>query len=197
MIELPDWAVPNAATVSMLDYGGWLKPSLGGAAQRLNRMGSRCQLQLSYPPMPSKDKGRILVSRLIRAMSDTVLIDYPLLGFKPGAPGEPRINGAGQAGKLLICDGFTPHYAIREGQPFSLIHNGRRYVHFVDGGVEANAAGQATITISPMLRISPANDAVLEFARPRIEGMIVGDQLAWQMGLEHNFGISFAVEEVA
>lgn len=197
MIELPDWAVPNAATPSYVDFGGFLTPGLGGEVQRLDRMGNRWRLAGSFPPMPSKDKGRILVSRLIRGKTEGLRMEFPLLSFKPGSPGSPRVNGAGQSGRSLVIDGLTPHYLVREGQWFSLLHDGRHYLHNVDAGVEANASGQAELSISPMLRVEPDDNDEVHLAKPMIEGFIMSEEWSWAMSLDHNLAIEFEIAEVA
>jgi hypothetical protein len=195
MIDLPDWAVPNGCDVGLVDFGGFLTPGLGGAVQRIDRMGNRFRVSVSFPPFLSKDRGRIMVSRLIRGKTEGIRIEFPLLGFKPGSPGSVLVNGAGQSGRSLILDGATPNYAFREGQPFSLVHSGQHYLHFVDAEVIANGTGQATLSISPMLRIEPADNAVCHFGKPMIEGYILGDEWRWQMSLEHHIAIQFDIEE--
>lgn len=197
MIQLPSLPAPNGASPGYVDFGGFLTPVLGGRVQRLDRMGNRFKLHVSMPPMPSADTGRIFVSRLIRGKTEGVLMEYPLLDFEPGAPGSPLVNGGGQAGRTLIADGFTPNYSIREGQWFSLVHDGQRYLHNVDAGVTANASGQATLSISPMLRVEPDDDDVLEFGKPMIEGFIMGEEWRWEMSLAHHLGMEFEIEERA
>ena len=197
MITLPTSPAPVAAAPYIVDFGGFLTPGLGGEVQRLDRMGNRFGIAVTMPPLESEEDGRILVGRLIRGKTEGVLTQFPLLSFDPGSPGAPLVNGTGQSGKSLICDGFTAGYTIKEGQWFSLIHGGRRYLHNVDAQVAANGSGQATLTISPMLRIEPANNAVLEFAQPMIEGFIHGEEWRWQMSLEHLIGIEFEVRERA
>jgi hypothetical protein len=197
MIELPPWAVPNSASPSYIDFGGLLTPGLGGAVQRIDRMGNRFRIAIGFPPMASADRGRVLLSRLLRAKTEGIRIEFPLLGFKPGAPGAPKVNGAGQKGRTLIADGFTPNYAIREGQWFSLEHEGQHYLHNVDAEVLANAAGQATLSISPMLRVEPSDNATLHFARPMIQGFVQGERWDWEMSLAHHLGLSADIEEAA
>lgn len=197
MIELPEWAVPNGAEPGLIDFGGFLTPPLGGEVQRLDRMGNRHRIAVTFPPAPSDKEGRILVSRLKRAKTEGLRIEFPLLDFSPGAPGAPLVNGAGQSGTSLILDGFTPHYAIREGQWFSLETDGRHYLYSVNAEVIADATGAATISINPMLRAEPADNDVCHFARPMIEGYAQGQDWAWQLSLARHIGVAFELEEAA
>lgn len=197
MIDLPSTPSPSGATCSLLDYGGFLTPGLGGEVQRIDRMGNRARLAVTMPPMLSEPTGRIWVRRLIAGKTEGVRMEFPLLSFKPGSPGTVLVNGANQSGRTLIVDGATPNYAFREGQPFSIVHSSRHYLHWVDAQVIANGSGQATLSISPMLRIEPANNAVCHFGKPMIEGFIMGEEWSWEMDLAHHIGIGFEVVERA
>lgn len=197
MIELPTWAVPNGASPFLIDFGGFLTPMLGGEVQRINRMGSRFGIAVTYPPVMGKDKGRILVSRLIRGKAEGVRIEYPLLDFAPGQPGTVLVDGASQSGSTLEVKGATPFYAFREGQPFSIYSGSRHYLHFVTEETIADASGDAELPITPMLRIEPANNDPCHFAKPMIEGFIMGDEWRWTMMIERMIPVEFEIRERA
>ena len=194
MIELPALAVPNGASPGLIDFGGFLTPGLGGRVQRINRLGNRFKIAVSYPPLPADGMGRIVVSRLIRGKTEGVRIEMPLL-YDPGIPGQPRVNGGGQAGRTLVCDGFAPNYSIREGQWFSHEFAGGRCLYNVDQQLTLSNTGTGTINLSPMLRVQPADNDVLNFTRPMIEGFVKGEEWRWEMSLEHNMAIQFEIEE--
>ncbi|MEB3059408.1 hypothetical protein, partial [Parvimonas sp. D9] len=89
--------------------------------------------------------------------------------------GNAVANGAGQAGSLLSMRGLAAGYTVKEGQYFSIIHGGRRYLHQSADTIAANGAGQIRLPIAPMLRINPQDGAVVEIAKPMIEGILDGD----------------------
>jgi hypothetical protein len=195
MIELPDWAIPNGAEPFLVDFGGFITPGLGGQVQRIDRMGNRFGIAVSMPPVVGKDRGRILVSRLIRGKTEGVRIEYPLLDFPPGAPGTVVVDGAGQSGRTLLVRGATPNYTFREGQPFSIESDEQHYLHFVDGQVSADSSGDAELSISPMLRIEPADGDTCHFAKPMIEGFVHGEEWRWTLTVARHMGIEFEVRE--
>jgi len=197
MIDLPDYPSPNGATPRVLDFGGFLEPASGAQVQRINRMGSRYAVAFTMPPLSNQKHGRIWVNRLVRGQQEGARIEYPLLDFYPGTPGNFVVDGAGQAGKSLHIRGGTPHYAFYEGQPFSLEIDGQHYLDFIAAGTIADASGDATITLTQMLRAEPADGDPLHISKPMIEGFIMGDQLSWSISVERLIGISFEIHEAA
>ena len=195
MIDLPAYPGPNACTPRLLDFGGFLEPGLGGETQRLNRQGNRYGVAITLPPLESAREGRIWVSRLIRGKSEGARIDYPLLDFDPGVPGAFLVDGAGQSGRVLHLRGGTPHYAFKEGQPFSLEIAGQHFLYFLDQQAIADGAGSAAIQFSPMLRKQPPDGAALHLSKPMIEGYIMGDELSWQLAVDRTIGLSFEIHE--
>ena len=173
-IELPQPRLPNRAVPKLLDWGADQKAPMGGAYQRLNRLGNRFALENTYPRLKPEPDGRILASRLRRAKTEGALFPVPQPGLEIGNPGAPVVNGAGQAGLALLLRGFTAGYTVREGQFFSIIHGGRRYLHCAEGDAVANEAGGIVLGLYPMLRVRPSDGALCEFARPMIEGIVSG-----------------------
>jgi len=175
-ILLPQPRLPNKAVPKYLDFGADQKSAMGGAYQRLNRLGNRFSLDISYPRLKPEPDGRILGAALRRAKTEGALFPFPQPGLIIGMPGVPVIDGAGQAGSLTVLRGFTPGYVVRAGQFFSIIHGGQRYLHCVNEGQDwqADNVGRLFLPIHPILRIVPANGAVCEFAQPYIEGIVSG-----------------------
>jgi hypothetical protein len=198
VIELPAWAVPNGAEPFLIDFGGITEPALGSEEQRIDRMGNRFGIAVTFPPFETRQQGRIIVSRLIRAKTEGLRIEYPLLDFDPGVPGAIAVDGGGQAGRSLIVRGATPHYAFREGQPFSIERaDGRHYLQFLDAEIVADAAGEAALPISPMLRDEFLDGAACHFAKPMIEGFVRGDEWRWKLSVERLVSVEFELREVA
>lgn len=195
MIDLPEYPSPNGATPRVLDFGGFLEPASGAQVQRINRMGNRYAVAFTMPPLTNQKHGRIWVNRLVRGQQEGARIEYPLLDFYPGTPGNFVVDGNGQAGKTLHIRGGTPRYAFYEGQPFSLEIGGQHYLDFIAAGTIADASGDATITLTQMLRAEPSDGDPLHISKPMIEGFIMGDQLSWSILVERLIGISFEIHE--
>lgn len=195
MIDLPQSPGPRSAVPRVLDFGGFLEPSSGAAVQRINRLGSRYAVSFTMPPLNNEKDGRIWVNRLLRGMQEGARIDYPLLDFYPGTPGNFVVDGAGQSGKGLAIRGGTPNYAFKEGQPLSLEIGGQHYFDFIAAPAIADANGDAEITLTQMLRVQPSDGDALHIAKPMIEGFVMGSPVSWEIALERLFGISFEIQE--
>jgi hypothetical protein len=197
MIEFPPYAVPNGATPALLDFGGTLRPALGGPLQRVNRQGSRYQVAMTFPPFVGDREGRVVLARLLRAKQEGGRVEYPLPAPQP-VSGAPVVDGADQAGSSLAVRGIFAQSAILEGWWLSIEDTtGQHYLHNIAGGVIAGADGKALIPITPMLRKPFGDGCTVHLVRPMIEGLIDGDTLGWSVSVENFIGISFTIEEAA
>lgn len=178
-ILLPSTPALKTDSPAMLDWGGALTPPNGGPVQTLMRLGTRHSLDFTLPPMPTEPLGRLWASKLRQAKLYGALLAFGQDGFNVGAPGAIVVDGAGQSGTTLNVRGGTPRYAIREGQAFSVVTSGRRYLHFAAAGVILGADGKAAVPLFPMLRVFPADGDACEVARPMIQGSLSGNQVKW------------------
>lgn len=194
-IALPNWPGPADASPAYMDWGGVLRPIFGGSLQKLRRLGDRFALDVTTPPLESAEDGRIWIARLISAQRAGAIYDWPQLGFDVGPAGAAVVDGGGQAGSILNLRGLTPGYLIREGQFFSLIHGGRRYLHLAGADVLVDSGGKVTLPIAPMLRVHPADGAPCDFIAPKIEGLLTGDTRAWTINVARTIGLSFQIQE--
>ena len=193
MIEFPPRPAPNSCQPALLDHGGTLRSALGGASQRINRLGSRFRVALTYPPLP-EPAGRIFVNRLLRAKEQGLRVEFPLAASQ-GVPGSPVVDGAGSVGYTLNLRGLTPNYAGKEGFWLSVVHAGKHYLHTVTAQFIAGADGKAVVSVYPALRYPFADGSAVHLAKPMIEGLIDGDEQAWEMSLAHHQHISVTIEE--
>lgn len=200
MILLPDWPGPNSAVPRVMDFGGFLEGAAGAETQRVNQLGNRYAVTFTMPPLENEREGRIWVNRLLKGMQEGVRMEYPLLDFYPGTPNRANgtpvvVDGAGQAGKLLTIRNLQPNYAFCEGQPFSLEISGQHYFDFVAANAIADAAGDAEIQLTQMLRKPPLDGSILHIAKPMIEGFVMGDPVTWEIALARYLSIGFEIRE--
>ncbi|MDQ5915941.1 MAG: hypothetical protein QG584_1834, partial [Pseudomonadota bacterium] len=128
-------------------------------------------------------------------MSERVILPWPLLDLDPGSPPNPQISATSN-GTALALKGLGSGYVLYEGQPISVVHDGRRYMHLITGNAAANGSGVANVGIWPPTRLAYAVNDVVEIEEPKIEGLVSpGDEMSWDYALEHTMGFSFSVVE--
>lgn len=103
----------------------------------------------------------------LRGHSGTFLLGHPLrstpLGSASSAPGTPLVNGAGQSGGNLVVDGLpnsAPTY-FKAGDFLQLGTGSSSRLHKVLQDVASDSSGNATISIWPNLRETPADNAAV------------------------------------
>ena len=195
-ILVPTPAGIASGTPRLLDFGITQTPPLGGPALRYNRIGNRFALDVTMPSLLTSGIGRVVISALLQGLTQGVLFAFPA-SIAPGLPGNPQVNGAGQQGSTLQLKGFTPSYVVANGAFFSIIYAGRRYLHQANADTVANSSGAMALSITPMLRISPNDGAVCEFAVPYIEGFLSGSAQEWKLPASPYLNVSFTVTEAA
>ena len=196
-MDLPEWAVPNAVEPYPIPFGGWMTPPTGGEELFVGRKGSRFGAKVNFPPMRA-DRANIVISRLTEAWFSGALIriEFPLVGVSQGSPGEPVIDGAGQAGKTLDLRGLTPGYVAKEGYWLTLVdQNGRGYLHSNRTPVFVASDGTATVNVSPEVRWPFLDGAEVRMARPTIEGRVSAEP--WRLPVNHLVQIGFDLREIA
>lgn len=151
-----------------------LEPSFGGGDETLiQRIGTRHEIVVSVPAIASVGCGPALVAALTlgKSLGAVMPIPEPKLPAEPY--GSPLVSGAGQLGSSVDVDGLTPGVPIAAGKWLSVIVSGRRYAYFTTADVIADGSGEAALPIYPMIRRSPADNAVVELATPMIEGRVI------------------------
>ena len=195
MIEFPHDIGPQSFTMRQVDFGGVMRPALGGAVTRVNRLGNRYAADVSLPPL-ELDRGRLFVSRLIRARTEGLRMEIPLTLGQQGIPGTGvTVDGAVTGGTSLPVKGVNPGWVAKEGYWLSVVKSGQHYAHNVCALATADGTGDVTLTIEPALRVALSDGDVVNLARPMIEGFVEGD--GWEWSLAHHAMISFTIEEAA
>lgn len=196
-VTIPQLTGYAKASPRFIDFGLTQTPPGGGVAQRIDRLGSRWALDVQLPVIQEGANLRALVTPLLLARSAGASYPWPQPGLTIGTPGAALVNGAAQAGLTLLLDGMTPGYVISQGQFFSIFTGGRRYLHMASAAATVSGGGAVALPIFPMLRVSPADNAPVDFVSPVIEGLIEGQQMQWDHNVDQWVPLSFSIHEVA
>lgn len=197
-IAMPAEVVPNSATIFLREFSAVLTPFLGGPEQLIDRPGTRFGVRLQLPSKRTETEAMIIQSRLLQARKQRLIMPFPQPGFDTGNPGAPVLANAVLAGTVLPLTGLAPGYVVAEGQFFSIIRAGRRYLHMFRTSGTAAANGSLIANIFPMLRVQLSAGDVVEIAQPMIEGLVSpGDELNWQISVSRLAAFSFTISEGA
>ena len=79
------------------------------------------------------------------------------------ATATPLVNGAGQTGRTLATDGWPLSSTVLKAGQYVTIGN---QMLQLTADVVSNGTGQATISFEPAIRVSPADNAAIEFKNP-------------------------------
>ncbi len=162
------------------------KSILGGPTQRVARLGDKWSYTVDLRPMHAW-QSRPLIVRLLQGLSDRVLCPVMVSGID--LRGQTDLNAVSGAGRSIVVTGSTTGKS--EGQFFSLVKDGVRYLHMV-----VSAADNA-LTFMPALKVQITGGEILEFAEPKIEGFLSGNEQGWTTGMVGNVGMTFRIEEAS
>lgn len=193
-VTLPTSPAPRAATPKLRRAGTFLRPANGGPIQRIGRLGSRYAVDFVFPPMTKAQAGPFIAA-LLETDTDNETLVARLPQPSGASAGSPQVNGAGQGGSSLTADGFTAGITLAAGTAFSFQAGGRHYLHLLKADAVVNGSGQATLAISPMMRVSPGDNAALEFANPVLEGFVEGEEMPWDVDTAGHYHIAFTLYE--
>lgn len=187
--------VPSTLGPRPVSNAARTNPQIGGIRQRKVRLGSHFRMEGVFPPL-AMDVGRAHAADILACEVTPAAILIPQPELVIGTPGTTLVNGGSQSGYSLGIDGATVGYTFKKGQFFNHITASRRYLYIIETDVTANGSGQATLSIWPMLRTTPADNAVIDFSAPRIEGWLeIGG--GWDVTPDFTVETSFNIEEAA
>ena len=192
-VTLPTSPAPRSITPRLITARAELRSAFGGSVQRINRLGSRWAFDVELPPM-THAAALDWVDLLTEA--DTAILNLPEPGITIGSPGTPLVNGASQTGSSLVTDGWTNGYVIPKGKWFSVSVSSLLYLYQTTAAVTASGAGAATLTVRPMLRASPADNAALNVNPATVEGFVSVPDGAFGISVNRLVeGLTFTLEE--
>lgn len=193
-ILLPSSPGTRHARIEPIDTG-FLQRNANGAAERIERPGSRYRVTFSWPVM-TPDTARPFVVRLERGRRERVRVPISLLGESQGAPGSAVVNGSDSGGTTLKLRSATPGYVFKEGYWLTLVHAEIYHLHKVS--LQAIVAGDGTVTLQlePPLRVFPADGAAVLIEQPWIEGFVV-DLQPIEHPVNRRIQLTATIEETA
>lgn len=112
--------------------------------------------------------------------------------------GTPLVKGAGQTGNSLIIDGLTPSVTgiLKAGDWVQVGTGTSSRLHMQTADVNSNGAGEATLTLEPALRYSPADNSAVSFHNTVGLFRMQSNTFEWRVLPGPIYMVSFQAEEV-
>jgi hypothetical protein len=152
---------------------------LNGTMQTLELPGARWRASFTFQNLAEADAAKLqafLVS--LRGQAGRFYL-YNFARPKPNGvgTGTPRVNGAGQSGGTLLTDGWTASQTgiLKAGDFIGV--NGE--LKMVTADVNSDGSGNATLSIEPPLRSSPADNSAITVTQPTTTFMLTEATSKW------------------
>lgn len=172
---------------------------LSGAQQVVELTGARWYATYNVPPLSAAQAGDWLAFLTkLRGQANTFYGFDPARTTAQGAlGGTPLVNGASQTGNSLVTDGWSASVTgvMKAGDYLAYDTSSSRSLHMVVADANSNAGGNATFSIEPSIRVSPADDAAIITASPSCVMRLTADAVTWNETTAKTFGITFSAEE--
>lgn len=141
------------------------------AQQEYAHQGQRWRNTLEYPPLTFVQAREWLAFFLkLNGNAGTVLVSpYPFVGLAGAGGGTPVVDGASASGQVLPVRGLPADTAAvwKAGDFIGLGSGATSAFYCVLDDVDADGAGEASVSIWPRLRATPADGAAIETANPK------------------------------
>lgn len=170
-----------------------------GQQQVYKHQGQWWEMEVTLPPMKRADAEQV-ASFLIKLNGQygTFLLGDPANTAPRGVgTGTPLVKGAGQSGDTLITDGWTPSVTgiLKAGDWIQLGSASSTRLHKVLDDANSDGSGNATLTIWPNLRSSPADNDAITINNTKGRWRLSSNDVDYNIETGQFYGITFACVE--
>lgn len=167
--------------------------------QVYKHQGQAWEAEVSLPPM-KRDEAEQIASFLLKMNGQygTFLLGDPANTAPRGVgTGTPLVKGGSQTGDSLITDGWTTSTTgiLKAGDWIQLGSGSATRLHKVLDDVNSDSSGNATLTLWPSLRSSPADNAQITVTSPKGQWRLASNEIQYSIDEASVYGITFACVE--
>lgn len=172
----PSAVIPASSAWSLVSNTVTFTSPLSGTVQTLARGGDRWACTVTTPPLNGATRAvmRAFAASLRGNANRVVMPDHSHTrrGTQSAAV---AVNGASQVGSSLVVDGGTASATLLAGDYIGV----DGYLHMLTADATFNGSGQATLSIVPPLRRSPADNATVTVTNPTARFLLTGNTTGW------------------
>lgn len=170
-----------------------------GQQQVYKHQGQWWEMEVTLPPMKRADAEQVAAFLVkLNGRFGTFTFGDPLNTAPRGVgTGTPLVNGAGQTGTDLVTDGWTPDTTgiLKAGDWIQLGTGSSSRLHKVLDDVNSDGSGNATLTLFPDLRTSPADNAAITVSSPKGLWRLAANEVDYSIDEASIYGMTFACVE--
>ena len=122
------------------------------------------ECELTLPPIVGTSSVNVWRAFLAKTQGSANVFQVPVdPTAQSSAVASPLVNGGSQTGRSLITDGWPVSSTVLSAGQFVTIND---QLLQLTADVVSNGSGQATISFEPAIRVSPSDNAPIEFKNP-------------------------------
>ena len=203
-ITLPTLSIaqPVRTTFRIRRIIGQSQSPFSGITQTFKHSGEWWEAEITLPPM-KQAVAKVWVASLVslRGVSGQMFLgDFDAKtpnGTASSNAGTPLVNGGSQTGNTLAIDGAPASQTgyLKAGDYIQIGSGITQKFHMVVEDANTNGSGEATLSIEPALRTSPANDTAITVSNAKGVFRLVDNITEWEANAISVYGITFAVTE--
>jgi hypothetical protein len=161
-----------------------------------DRGGHRWLFDIEYPPLSRSELSPLWAFLVSQAgQAESFEFTAPGQSAQGSMSGTPVVSGAAQVGTVLNLSGFTPDATdvLKAGDYIRIAGQYKSYI--VTADVDADASGDAAVSIHPALQSSPEAGAAVS-AAGIFRCSLASDRLDLDMSTLYHYGIQVSLIEV-
>jgi len=197
-LSLPTQSAIAKIRLTANDIVGISQSPFTAAQQVYKYPGQFWEADVTLPPMKRAD-AEYWVAFLLKLNGPfgTFLLGDPLGATARGvATGAPKVSVGGQTGNELVTYGWTTSQTgiLRAGDYIQLGSGATAQLYKILDDVNSDGSGNATLTIWPSLRSSPADEAPITVSSPKGNFRLTSPA-AWDIDEASIYGMTFGARE--
>lgn len=196
----PGTIVPNASEWRLIANTAAFVSPLSGMTRTLARGGDRWACTLTCNNLVGAKRAvlQAFLARL-RGQAHRVVLPDHAYNRRGTQTANVLVKGASQTGSSLLVDGGVYTRTLLAGDMITVAN----YLYMVVVDATFNASTEATLTITPPLRASPADNAPVTITSPTARFLLADNTVSWSnvpgglQGPMSSFSLSFVEDLVA
>ena len=201
LIEVPEFLRLSTVTMTLVKAVGISKSPFTFQETAYEWDGEQWLIDIVIPPITDRrlaGKYKAFLLKL-RGEVNNFLLGDPSCSTPLGvATGIPLVNGGGQTGNTLSTKGWTPSIdgILLEGDYIQIGTGLNARLHMVVSDVNSDGSGNASISVIPSLRYSPADNAQIIVNSPKGVFKFDSSDVSWSADPSNIYTFSLTAREV-